>query len=927
MSKITYKSHLASKYRINVFIAAIVVFVIAAMILVYQYFTQREQEINHIRETIIGRAFEIDAIVKATTDRVLESQLFTKNHLVKEKSLPKSPLLSYIHDSTDSSFFFTEVPNYNYERNGNVYGQGSFKARNPSFYSEVNAVSYLLPHLKVAKETTPHLVWLYFFSEKRLAALIPGIKVDDFIKDLDISFDTLYDEIYNTEWWIKSLPKNNPNAYPLWTKPYFDISGEGWMVTYGIPVTIDKQFRGVVAGDITLDFLNKSLRKSEYPNGTFLIVSDSLQILGNSTGKDFQIDSSLSELLGKNHFKSELAHGLHHHWSSGYNLFTTRLSEAPWYMIYVIQETDLMQAIIPSFAIPLVVIMGFFVILIIGYRLLEKNYVKPAIALVEHIEKQSHYQSSTSTKVPAMWQNWFLRVSEAFDAKRELFKRMQEDAEKLNQLVEERTQELSEANELLQEEIIERKQTEIALKQAKKEAELANQAKSTFLARMSHELRTPLNGILGYAQILQREPTITEKQQHGLNVIEQSGDHLLALINDILDLAKVEADKIELYETDFNLSSLLNGVSEIIKIKAKDKSIDFYLKTTNDLPNGVHGDERRLQQILLNLLGNAIKFTDQGSITLQVKNEEKQCKFQFSIQDTGVGISPENIETIFKPFEQVGEQKRQTKGTGLGLAISKKLVELMGGQLYVSSQINVGTQFWFELVLPVVDYHVAKVSTQRPIIGIKDKSPKILVVDDNLNNQAVLVDLLAPFGFNVKSANDGYEGLETAVQWQPDAIITDLVMPKMDGFELIQKLRQSPKLKNKVIIVTSASTYPEDKQKSLAVGSNAFLPKPIQIQKLLEQLQYHLDLTWVYGDKIKEVKENQPTQIVFPPLTELKKFHELSLMGDIDELEEQIAVLAESDEKLKPFASKMQIFLKKYQVGKLKKWLEGEMTK
>jgi len=476
------------------------------------------------------------------------------------------------------------------------------------------------------------------------------------------------------------------------------------------------------------------------------------------------------------------------------------------------------------------------------------------------------------------------------------------------------------------------------LQKAKKEAEVANQVKSTFLSNMSHELRTPLNGILGYAQIL-CDSSITTEQQHDLNVIVQSGNHLLALINDILDLAKVESGKIELYEVDFNLPSLLNSVSEIIKIRVQEKGINFYLEFANDLPNDVHGDERRLRQILLNLLGNAIKFTDQGSVTLKISvnegedfNEGNQSvlplqMISFRIEDTGVGISPENLKTIFKPFEQVGEQARQAKGTGLGLAISKNLVELMGGQLSVSSQINVGTQFWFEIALPIVDYNVAKVSIQQPIIGVKGEPPKVLVVDDNLENQAILLDLLSPLGFNVASANGGREGLEKAISWQPDAIITDLVMSEMDGFELIHQLRQSPVLKEKIIIANSACVYDADKNRSLAIGSNAFLPKPIQVETLLEQLHLHLNLTWVYGNKFKEMaEENHATQIIFPPVAELKKLHELSLMGDIDELEKQVAILTESDVKLKPFVIKMQAFLKKYQVGKLKKWLEGAIT-
>ncbi|MDM8565654.1 ATP-binding protein [Candidatus Halobeggiatoa sp. HSG11] len=311
---------------------------------------------------------------------------------------------------------------------------------------------------------------------------------------------------------------------------------------------------------------------------------------------------------------------------------------------------------------------------------------------------------------------------------------------------------------------------------------------------------------------------------------------------------------------------------------------------------------------------------------LIVKNDKAQCKLQFSILDTGIGISPEDMKTIFKPFEQVGEQVRQAKGTGLGLAISKNLVELMGGQLNISSQINVGTQFWFELTLPVVDYDVTKVSVQQPIIGIKGKSPKILVVDDNLENRTIIVNLLAPLFFLIESSNNGAEGLEKAIEWQPDAIITDLIMPKMDGFELISQLHQSPMLKEKLIIASSASAFDTDKERSLAMGSNAFLPKPIQVETLLEQLQQHLKLTWIYKNKLQETtKENRPTKMIFPPISKLEKLHKLTMMADVDELEEEIAILAKSDMKLKPFINKMQNFLKKYQLDELSEWLEGKI--
>jgi len=361
------------------------------------------------------------------------------------------------------------------------------------------------------------------------------------------------------------------------------------------------------------------------------------------------------------------------------------------------------------------------------------------------------------------------------------------------------------------------KQAEVTLKAAKKAADSANLAKSAFLAGMSHELRTPLNGILGFAQILSRDSSITAQQRHGLDVIEQSGDHLLALINDLLDLAKVESGKTELYETDFNLPSLLSCVSEIINVRAKNKGIGFYSESADDLPDSVHGDERRLRQILLNLSGNAVKFTHQGSVTLKVsvkKNEHTDSPLIcFKIEDTGIGISPKDIGSIFNPFEQVGDKKRQIRGTGLGLSISKKLVELMGGRLEVSSLMNVGTQFWFELPLPIIDYHVTPIMRQS-IIGVQGEAPKILIVDDNASSRDVLADLLAPLGFHIKLANDGHEGFEKALKWLPDVIITDLVMPKTDGYELIRQLRQSPILKEKAIIVVSANVHEANKSET-----------------------------------------------------------------------------------------------------------------
>lgn len=525
--------------------------------------------------------------------------------------------------------------------------------------------------------------------------------------------------------------------------------------------------------------------------------------------------------------------------------------------------------------------------------------------------------------------------------------------------------------------ITERKRTESQLRKAiasaeraKQASELANQAKSTFLAQMSHELRTPLNGILGYTQILRRDKTLSAEQQENIEIIHRSGEYLLTLINDILDLSKIEAGRIELYPTHFNLNQFLKGIINLFEMRAKQKGICFNCELVSPLPSVVYVDETRLRQILINLLGNAIKFTQYGGVNLMVgyqnsiqftedysqtepitSVDEKLAilpsqKIRFQVEDTGIGIAQEEMEKIFLPFQQGGNPQYRMKGTGLGLSITKKLVTMMGGEIQVKSKLNQGSTFWITLDLPPGSMAeiTVPVSSNPTIIGYQrmvgnqswsiSNSPsqlspvpiKILVVDDNRENCSVLVNLLIPLGFHVDVALNGQEAVAKAIHSKPDLILMDLSMPIMDGYEATRQIRQNPVIKEVIILAVSARVFETDIQQSRQAGCNDFIAKPIRLEQLLEQLHHYFNLQWVY-DTVSEASVelaeiDNTTPFIKPSAQQAAILFNLAKRGDLSGILNYVEQLKQ-DRRLIPFIKQIHQLANQIQLKQIRELVKN----
>jgi signal transduction histidine kinase/ligand-binding sensor domain-containing protein/CheY-like chemotaxis protein len=448
------------------------------------------------------------------------------------------------------------------------------------------------------------------------------------------------------------------------------------------------------------------------------------------------------------------------------------------------------------------------------------------------------------------------------------------------------------------------------LKEAKEHAETANIAKSRFLASMSHELRTPLNGILGYAQILGRDQGLTERQRNGIGTISKSGEHLLTLINDILDLSKIEAGKFDLEASEIHLPGFLRVISDIVRIKAELKGLQYRCELPENIPTCIKADEKRLRQVLLNLLGNAIKFTDKGSVILRMRilpseggGPARLCRLYFEVQDTGIGLSVEQQERLFTAFEQMGDTRHREGGAGLGLSISRHLVRLMGGDIRVRSQVGVGSVFWFILHVIVLDPADQAPTSLPRVLGYAGRRRQILVVDDVEDNRDLFVDALEPFGFEMKAVCGGKECLEAIALTRPDLVIMDIRMPGMDGVATTSEIRTQYSAPRIPVITVSADASNTEQTRALDAGADAFFSKPVNIDALRRMIGDLLQITWI-SEEHSSVSQEEKFSVPASP-EELESLYSLALRGNISEIKALAQRIAERKDASEAFAQRI----------------------
>jgi PAS domain S-box-containing protein len=467
------------------------------------------------------------------------------------------------------------------------------------------------------------------------------------------------------------------------------------------------------------------------------------------------------------------------------------------------------------------------------------------------------------------------------------------------------------------------------LLEARRAAEAANQAKSAFLANMSHELRTPLNAILGFTQLMDGDANLTGEQQENLGIINRSGEHLLALINDVLEMSKIEAGRVTLQETSFDLDRMLGSLEEMFALRAARKDLSLNFEQAEGVPHYVQADESKLRQVLVNLLGNAIKFTEEGEVTLRV-NQPRTAFLHFEIQDSGPGMTASELAVAFDPFVQAASGQQSQEGTGLGLSISRRYVQLLGGELTAESEPGRGCLFQFDVKVQLVqEVDVQPERPARRVLGLEPDQPtyRLLVVEDQAANRQLLVKLLNPLGFEVREAVNGQEAVQLCESWEPHLIWMDMRMPVMDGLEATRRIKAAALGQVPVIIALTATAFEEDRERVLLEGCDDFVRKPFHKDDIYDMLVKHLAVRFVYEDAAEEAPEAaaQAPEVLTPaslaalPAGWAAALHQATIRADLDRI---LTLVGEIRDHSPSLADALENLARNFEYQPIVSWVE-----
>jgi signal transduction histidine kinase/CheY-like chemotaxis protein len=728
------------------------------------------------------------------------------------------------------------------ERRSDIWMPNSIKTIDAKLGRALRDSANLDPLVPSLLTENPDFVAIYHISEQGMTRYYPPVGVHKIIPpDLIMTDQPFYGP---------ATPSLNPERKTLWTAPYIDPAGQGMIVSVVAPIYQGDEFRGVIAVDITLkrliDHLN-SLKPVKDGNGFAFLVDRNGRLIAAPSPAISQLmnlplnqSMSITETLGLNLTLSKNAEfrGILASMQRGeHDTTMTTIGGKPSFISYaplpsigwslgivapvneVIAESAKVEAEIrkgtdATVQDTLLLMLLFFSLALLGTIVISRRLTQPIAALVAGTRLVA--AGRLDVTIPVSSRDELGLLAESFNqmiAKLAAYKqRMETWNQTLERTVQERTADLAAAMQEAQE--------------ARAAAEQANELKTQFLANMSHELRTPLNSIINFTRILMsgmRGP-VSEAQADYLNRVRNSGEHLLGLINDILDLSKIEAGKMELFKEPLNIGELVHSVMSSAAGLIKGKPIELCHEIAADLPT-IEADRTRVRQILLNLLSNAAKFTDEGTITVQVVRQERQVLI--SVRDTGIGISPEHQALIFEEFRQVeGASNRRYEGTGLGLAICRRLIELHGGRIWLESQPGTGSTFSF--TLPFVSAAQPALLAE-PAVLADLKGASILVIDDDAAAVEIISSYLSRDGHAVCGVTDSRQALEEARRLKPAAIILDVLMPHKDGWEILTALKADPELKLVPVVLYSIM---EEQKLGFYLGANAYLTKPIDEDQL-----------------------------------------------------------------------------------------------